>query len=57
MASQSDTGLSVLAVLVRTNFALIQAQENSHHDLVVDADPTPLSDNGTAFSVVWHGDN
>lgn len=39
-----------------TNIAAIQAQENGHGDLVVDADPTPLSDGGTAFSVVWHSD-
>jgi hypothetical protein len=39
-----------------TNIAAIQDQENSHGDLVVDADPTPLSAGGTAFSVVWHSD-
>jgi hypothetical protein len=39
-----------------TNIAAIQAQENGHGDLVVDADPTPLSHGGTAFSVVWHSD-
>lgn len=39
-----------------TNLAVIQDQENSRHELVVDADPTPLSDKGAAFSVVWHSD-
>ena len=39
-----------------TNIAVLQDQENGHGELVVDADPTPLSDGGAAFSVVWHSD-
>lgn len=39
-----------------TNLAVLLDQENSHGDLVVDSDPTPLRDGGTAFSVVWHSD-
>ena len=34
-----------------TNLALFQKQKK-----VVDAAPTPLSDSGTAFSVIWHSD-
>ena len=39
-----------------TDIAVLQDQENSHGELVVDADPTPLSDKGAAFSVAWHSD-
>jgi Peptidase A4 family len=39
-----------------TNIEAVQAQENKHHELTEDADPGPLRDGGTKFTVRWISD-